>query len=558
MSKGLLLFLLIGLALTSCKSVSPPSYGVEPITIQDFHSATRSYLKGDYETAEKTLVQLLQKAPSHSASYYLLAKINVVKKNYDAVKKNLMMATEHDPTNQYYVSELAFLHSQSGEYKEAARLFMTLVKKENPNPIHYLGAYENLSKAKAYSKALAVVDEQEDKFGITPTTVLQRFNTLLAMGKERPAEEFLAETITSFRDDPLLLSTLIDFYLEKRDAQKAMPLLKLLCETDPKNGMAKWLYGQFLLHSSDSLRAFSILKDAVALEGPSIEQKSELLLKLQQTRGCTKETREITESFVAGNPREVVGYTLLGDLYVQCGEIDRAQRCYQQALELNPNAYPIWAQRLFLLFTESKWDVLELESEKCLTLFPVQAFPYLADGIAKNKLGKSGAALKTLKTGQNYLTGKGALKVEFLFQSALANASLGNTKAAINNFNSAFALDPNNNSMKLDALVEIIDAPPFFPFSDSLLSICKQEGLSDEKAQTIVGRRFYVTQQYEKALTHLSKVVQEGGDWWVTFQWIGDCHEKLGNKNSATLYWNKAKEIKMIKSETRNYIKYPK
>jgi len=80
MSKGLLLFLLIGLALTSCKSVSPPSYGVEPITIQDFHIATRSYFKGDYETAEKTLVQLLQKAPSHSASYYLLAKINVVKK----------------------------------------------------------------------------------------------------------------------------------------------------------------------------------------------------------------------------------------------------------------------------------------------------------------------------------------------------------------------------------------------------------------------------------------------------------------------------------------------
>ena len=145
-----------------------------------------------------------------------------------------------------------------------------------------------------------------------------------------------------------------------------------------------------------------------------------------------------------------------------------------------------------------------------------------------------------------------------LFQSALANASLGNTQAAIINFNSAFALDPNNSSMKFDALVEIIDKTSFLPYCDSLLSICKQEGLSYEKAQTIEGRRFFVTQEYEKALTQLNKVVQAGGNWWLTFQWIGDCHEKLGNKISADLFWSKAKEMKKVNFETRNYLKHPK
>jgi tetratricopeptide (TPR) repeat protein len=558
MNKKLLLLLVVIWGLHACKSVKPIPQSFDASTISVFHSATRAYLKGDYETSKKTLLQLIQKAPNHSASYYLLAKINMVQKNYVELKKNLTLATQYDPTNEYYVSELAFIHSQSGEFKQAASLFMTLVERANPNPIHYYGAYENYLKARAFSKALDVLNAQEKKMGRTPTTALQRFNTLMVMGKEKAAESYVTEVYTAFPNDPLFLSTLIDFYLEKGNTQKAIPLLKNLCETDPENGMAKWLYGQFLLHSPDSLNSYSLLKDAVALNGPTIEQKSSFLLELQQRLGCTNETREITESFVNANPTELVGFTLLGDLYVQCNEIEKAQLAYAKALEINPNAYPIWQQRLYLLFSEEQWEVLNHESEQCIELFPMQAFPYLTSGIAKNKLGSSALAVKTLTTGLNYVTGKTNLKTEFLFQLALARASEGNVPSAIASFNKAFALDPDNLAMKIDALTAIIDNKQFLAFNDSLISACNKLGTSELKVKALEGRLYYVTQQHEKALTHLTSVMEEGCYWPFVFQWIGDCHAKLGNEHSATLFWRKAKEAEEKNHGMRKFEKIPK
>lgn len=558
MNKYLLPVIFLCLGLNACKTAPPPVSKLEPSSINDFHSATRDYLKGDYESAHKTLIQLIQKTPNHSAAYYLLAKINLVQKNYPDLMNNLALATKYDPTNEYYASELAFIYSQAGDYKKAASLFLSLVNKENPNPIHYFGAYENLVKAKLYAKALEVIELQEKKFGPNPSTVIQRFNTLIAMGREKAAESFLTEICATYPNDPLFLSTLIDFYLDKGSDQKAFPLLKTLCETDPDNGMAKWLYGQFLLNTTDSLMAFTYLKEAVALEGPTIEQKAELLLSLQKNYGCTKATQKITESFVQANPNEVIGLTLLGDLYIQCNEVKKAQSAYSEALELNPNAYPVWEQSLYLLFTLGDWQALNVESEKCKELFPMQPFPYLTAGIAKNNIGNFQLAIQDLKAGQNYLSVKSTLKTEFLFQTGVANAALGNQSDAVGYFNKAFANDPLNIHLKVDALVEIIDKGEFNSFCDSILTDCKKLGINHFKLTAIACRQLFVTQQYEKALTCLSNTIKDGCNWYLAYRWLGDCHEKLGNRNSAQLFWEKANELEQIEIGKSKILTPPK
>ncbi len=382
MNKLVLYFIILG-ALIGCKTVETTSSDGSIQVIQQYHEGLRAYLKGDYVVAENMANSVITLNPKHDGALYLLSKVYYDQGRLDESAKFLLKAGEADPKNTYLLSEIAFMYSSLDKHNEAGLIFEQLIKSNPREMPYYFGGIENYLQAKNYKSALRIVSLQESIFGSTIESHLNRYKVYMAQDDPKKAIQQLEAGITAFPNEPLFLANLIDLYFQQNEHNKAIPLLEKLCETDPENGMAKMVFGDYLINTGQKERGEKFLAEAVLLEGPSIEQKAQILLAKHKSAGCTEENTTLFKTFAADNPNAIIGRTLLGDLYVKCNRPDLALTQYRIAVEIKPDAYPIWKQLLLITYKEELWDTLINISESCQALFPVQPMPFFNDGHSK-------------------------------------------------------------------------------------------------------------------------------------------------------------------------------
>ena len=531
------LFILIGF-LFGCKTTEPTSSDNLLPQIQQYHEALRAYFKGDYSSAENMANKVIAVNPHHDGALYLKSKIY-----YDQGKLNesadyLLKAGEADPNNTYLSSEIAFMYSSLGKYNEAGLIFENLLKSNSREMSYYFGGFENYLQAKNYKSASRIVSLQESIFGSTIETYLNRYKIHLAQDDIKKAIQQLESGITAFPNEPLFLANLIDLYFQQNQHNKAIPLLENLCQADPQNGMAKMVFGDYLVNSGQQERGEKFLAEAVLLEGPSIEQKAQILLAKQKNTGCTEENTLLFKNFAADNPNAIIGRTLLGDLYIKCNQPDLALAQYRIAVGIKPEAYPVWKQLLLITYKEELWDTLINISESCQALFPVQPMPFLTMAIAHNKKGNLDEAENAIEIGSELIvTNDPATEAEFDFQRGVLALNRKEFTKAKAWFIHSISLQPENYELKADITAESMSAPELLPFADSLLNECMAVDPSNAKFMAIKGRNYYIKNDLLLANSWLEKAIIHGYPQKLGEEWLGDCAFKAGDLQGAKYYW---------------------
>jgi hypothetical protein len=360
----------------------------------------------------------------------------------------------------------------------------------------------------------------------------------MAQDDPKKAIQQLEAGITAFPNEPLFLANLIDLYFQQNEHNKAIPLLEKLCETDPENGMAKMVFGDYLINTGQKERGEKFLAEAVLLEGPSIEQKAQILLAKHKSAGCTEENTTLFKTFAADNPNAIIGRTLLGDLYVKCNRPDLALTQYRIAVEIKPDAYPIWKQLLLITYKEELWDTLINISESCQALFPVQPMPFLTMAIARNKKGELNEAEKAIEIGSGLLVDNDpATEAEFDFQRGILAINRKQQAWARSWFNHSMQLQPENYELKADIANESMEASELLPYADSLLNQCITIDPSNAKYMAIKGRLYYMKNDLLLANSWLEKAIIHGYPQKLGEEWLGDCAYRAGDLGRAKLYW---------------------
>ena len=333
-----------------------------------------------------------------------------------------------------------------------------------------MGAINNYANALEYAKAMKILDKLIDHRGLDISLQMEKYDLFLLMKKPEKATKTLEEGRVLFDNDPVFLATLVDSYIENKQFDEAFALLNELVEKDAENGLATLLLGEMYMQKNNYLKGIELLKSAVTKEGPSIDQKMNILIQTQKTEGCGPEIIKLVDYMTARYPENAKSFTIKGDCCIKNNDVEGAIVAYKKAVDIQPNLFPVWQQLLLLEFQSEKWTSLYTNSVDAISLFHNNPFAYLTAGISANKMQNYADAIGFLEAGLEYIIKNDETDAEMLAQLGEANFGLKNPDIAYDFYNrailkypnsapinAAFALQLAKNKLKLDFAITLID-----------------------------------------------------------------------------------------------------
>jgi tetratricopeptide (TPR) repeat protein len=333
-----------------------------------------------------------------------------------------------------------------------------------------MGAINNYANALEYAKAMKILDKLIEHRGLDISLQMEKYDLFLLMKKPEKALKTLEEGRVLFDNDPVFLATLVDSYMENKQFDEAFALLNVLVEKDAENGLATLLLGEMYMQKKNYLKGLELLKSAVTKEGPSIDQKMNILIQTQKTEGCGPEIMKLVDYMTARYPENAKSFAIKGDCCIKNNDVEGAIVAYKKAVDIQPSLFPIWQQLLLLEFQSEKWTSLYTNSVDAISLFPNNPFAYLTAGISANKMQNYADAIGFLEAGLEYIIKNDETEAEMLAQLGEANFGLKKPDIAYDFYNrailkypnsapinAAFALQLAKNKLKLDFAITLID-----------------------------------------------------------------------------------------------------
>ena len=538
-SQILILFLFIFLCETD-KLVSQVAHSASYIS--NFHAGVRHKLNGELAQAISKFSNCLNEDPIDDAVHYALSQIYSVKDELQLALIHTKEALKIDPSNKQYKIELANIYSKTGGYKQAALLLEDLIKKDIQNFEFYEQAADNWVKAKKIKKGIAIFNKLEYNIGPDPQILLEKAALFEMIKDDKTALSLLLSANKQFPGDPAILGTLVDYYLARGNYSDVVLVLNELISVDPFNGFAYMLLCEIQFENGEIIQGLTNLKKAIKAEGLNIDQRMEILMRLQNNKNIVlTEITELVDFIVNTYPKEAKAHAIKGDHYFKLIRPLIAIDSYKNAVACDPNLYQIWSQIISLEYENEQWDSLAIDSEKSLTYFPTQPMVYFLCGVAANKLSLFEKALERLTAGLDILVNDISLESEIYSQLGIAYFGIKQNELGRQKFEKSMQLAPSNNLLVQTFAMQLarnqIDFPKANKLVDDLILLDDRE----VKSLKSKGRVLFFEKKYSEALMFFLRALKEKENDAVLLDYIGDNYYFLGEISKATEFWAKAK-----------------
>jgi len=540
--------LLLGLFLSACgtsKKAGPvgPSAADYPY-IQQFHEGVRLKVKGQIPEAITAFEACFAQKPQDDAVAFALAQcylqINQRKQAAEYTEK----AAKIDPDNIWYTQELAYMYYEQGQLEDAAKCFEKMVKAQPSNIDWLFGYAEVLSRLNKKQQAIDMYDKMEDQLGVLPDLSVQKYELYMELKQESKALNELTEARKTYPEDLNLLGTLVDYYFDKRDIQKAKDMLVELVKANPSNGRANLALGDIYMRENNKKEAYKYFNAAFMGEGVDIDTKMQVLLTFyEQQAVLDKEVFDLTDLMISKHPEEAKSYSILGDMLLKNNEEDEALKAYREALKYDENKFAIWNQVLLLEYRLLLFEDLYKDARACSALYPTMANVQLLYTIACVQTGRLQEAVDAADMGKELVVNDKITEAEFYSQRAEALFKLKNIPEGTENYEKALKLDPSNQLTKNNYAMMLALANHDLPKANALIDEViaqypNQAPFIDTKGMILFqeGKIAAAKDRFEQA-HNLNKTDRNYADH------VGDTWSKSGNPEKAVEYWKLAKTL---------------
>lgn len=533
------------LLLTACGSLTKKA----PIEhdanyIRSFHDGVRLKLNGQYQEAIDKFNMCMKQDDQDDAVHFALAQIYLLQNNLEQAAFHTERASEIDTKNQHYQSELAFMFVELTNYEKAIVVFEKLLKKAPNNQSYYAGAAACYSKLGNVKKGLDLYTRMENNMGSNPYIAIEKFKLLLSAKRDEEAIAVLKEAKKKFEGEPMIIANLVDYYLQHKRFQEGFDVLKELVKVDPNNGMALLMLGELYMQSGDVKNGLQHLKAAVKAEGPSLDQKMNVLIALQGQEVMDSDMESLVKYMQAKYPKESKAHSIAGDYYFKVNQVVDALASYKLAVQCNPSVYPIWNQILAMEYQYQQFDSLIVDAKKCVEVFPTQPLPYFLLGVAFNQKRQFSNALSPLETGIDFVMKDEDLKAEYYGQIGEAKFGLSMKQEAISAYEKALSLSPQNTFVKNNFAYQLILLEADLDRAGKLIEEALQVYPDEPRYMDTKGLFLFQQEKYTEALAFFERAC--GGNWngdKYCMEHLGDALFMLGRKDEALTHWLRAKEL---------------
>ena len=513
-----------------------------PTYISSFHAGVRHKLNGEITQAITKFTTCLNDDQNDDAVHYALYQIYSEKDELQLALIHIKWALKIDPSNKHYKLELANSYSATGGYKKAAILLEELIKKDLQNTALYDQAVYNWGKANKIKKAITLLNKLEYNIGLDPQILLQKAALFEMIKDNKTALSLLLLANKQFPGEPIILNTLLDFYMSRGNDSEGILVLKELLNADPSDAYALILLAEIQYSNGEINEALANFKKAIKEEGLTIDQRMEILIRLQKEKDINLiELSDLIDFMVNAYPKEAKAHAIKGDHYFKLKQPLIAIESYKDAVNCDPNLYQIWTQIISLEYENEQWDSLFVDSEKSLTYFPTQPLVYFLCGVAANKLLLFDKAKECLSAGLDFLVNDISLEAEINSQLGISYFGLKQNELGFQKFEKSLQLAPRNNIMIQTFAIQLARNQIDFPKANKLVDNLLLLDNGDAKSLSTKGRILFYENKYPESLEFLLRALKLLENDGVINDYLGDTYYFLGQISKASDFWSKAK-----------------
>ena len=550
MNKQFIYFVLSVFLIASCgtekvvtehkQSVSKADYPY----IQSFHEGLRLKTKGRLPEAIQKFEYCLTIRQDDDAVYYALSKLEVLQGNLDKSAQYILRAAEIDPTNTWYIQELAYMYLEKEDYPNAVVNFKKLVEIE-PKSIEWLYGYaEALVNNGKEKEAIEALNKAEDQTGKHPQFSIQRFQLYFDMKDFESAEKELIDARIAFPKDANVIANLVDFYFKTDRTEDGIKMLKELVIADPGNGRAHLALADFYQQSGDLVKTYEEL--TLAFESPQldVETKATILISVHKSgQTIDPEMYDLLKILVDMHPDNAIVYSVQGDYRLTANDEEGALKAYQKSLSIDGGEYPIWNQVMIMEYQAGQYENLYKHSLECLELFPTIPTVYLLNGLSANQLKKYDEAIDLLSVGVEVIIDDKPLKAEFYGQIGEAHFGKKEYSEGVINYKKGIKMDPQsllikNNFAKILALSKH-DLDLALSMAEQIIAASPKNAIYHDT----YGLVLFYKGEFEDARSRFELAMAFNGYDGLIQEHLGDALFKLGEKDEAVEYWKVAKKL---------------
>ncbi len=514
--------------------------------------------------------------PSYFQHYNAVIQRNIG--NYSLASSFIYNALKNDQTNPALYYELALLKLNEEKYEEATFLLEQAIKLDSTQNDIYKKLLLNIyDKTNNGEKAIAILNSLITK-GKTPYIIYQKAYFLIKGNKILEASELLKQELKD-SNNPEIKSFLVELYLQTNNLDSAIFLLNQLEKQFPDNinpliklGVIHTMRGEdslsfekyqkaiFINHNEpralygliinsidkDDKLARSLLNEYVNNNYIEEEIKLYAIFDILQRENFTKRNRLFLDSLLhdlsTKNVYNLNFNKLLFQRNIQHNNLKEALIINNRILAIDSLNLEFYLSKIQIEFSLEKHTEVISSATKALAIFPSKGNFYLYKAFSEEKIFSRKKSISTLEIGLSFISDSKE-KSDLLGTLADYYYSEGNKKKAFSSYEDAIQHNPlnyhslNNYSYYLSLEKEQLTK------ALRMINIVVNDNPNNSTYLDTKGWILFKMGKYTEARDFLRLAIINGGNTSpVILEHYGDALYKTGNKESAYIYWLKAKE----------------
>ncbi len=543
--------ILLSLLMVSCgilkskgKSDQPQLTKANFPYIEKFHEGIRLKEKGEIDDAIDALNYCLGVRQNDDAVFYALSELYIQKNDLIKSAEAIQKAAEIDPSNTWYIQEIAYMNFEQKKYSEAVKSFEKLVKKEPRNVDWLYGYAESLVRLGKTQDAIDALDKTEEQIGVVPDISIQKFNLYVQQKQPEKGVLEIEKARKSHPEDPQLIGVLVDYFFRTKQDDKAIGMLEAMAKADPTNGRVHLGLADIYKQKGKIDEYYTEILRAFACIDVDIDQKMKVLIDIHERNSkLTERDFQLIDILVAQYPTDTKAYSIQGDFYLKIENEPKALLAYKNALKYDQSKFPIWNQVLVMEYQKTDFDNLFIDSKKCLEFFPSNSSVYLFNGIAANQIHKFDEAISTLETGKEFISNDPVLKAEFEGQIGEAYFGLKKYTEGKKSYEKSLELDKNSTLNMNNFAYRLANAKIDLEKAEELIKKVNEKSPGQPHFIDTYGWILFQKGNYTKSFELIKKAFELDPKDKIIVEHMGDGYFKEGNIPKAIEFWKRAEEL---------------
>lgn len=417
-----------------------------------FTEATKQYLFGNDELAERQFIELSDIEPV-PAAYYQRFLIHFSRNNFQQSLTYLKKAENLDSLNIFYKKKLISLYEMLGQRDSLLSVYERIIRIDGYQDIdHSLLFCQLLFYHDYYDRVVYHTERIQQQYGFLKDFTLLRLQALSQLDSIDQAIDEISLLLQTYPDKLDYYLDLAGFYQQNHQIDSAFHVLQRAHVIFPENPTIVLSLASHNRLQRNLSKAYEYYDRYLDLDQVTQSSRYSLLYTLYQNDTIREQEESylslLIQHFSNQYRSDITAIGLAIEYHLLIDQINLASDYLKQAIRLDSSNYMYWEQLFYIQYELALYDSLYCYTDSAISLFSDKRDVYVLHAIASYQLEYFQEALSSLKYSLSLPSGDDQTLSSQYILIADCYRELDEHKQSDKYYEKAMALDPDNNVLK--------------------------------------------------------------------------------------------------------------